>query len=155
MLACVHLQTWHLGSNVFGKLSSAFRKRHLTPSSTTRILQLAAPAPPKVDHQGLLQEQIQPVLLCSLSVLPAKDTTDEMGHHDETCRLTCFFASRSASAMHISVQIMAADLPPPHILPSRNRVEPVSCCLGQGTDVTGGCGPRSEVVPDAAVLSMR
>lgn len=114
VLAWVHLRIQHLGSNVLGKLrlppsGSGTSHRPPLPASFTWQLQL----PPKADHQGILQEQIQPVLLCSLPVSPAEDTTDKTGHPKETCRLMYFFASQPASAARTFVQIVAADLPPP------------------------------------------
>jgi len=145
-LAWVHLQTRHLGNSIFRKvclLPSGISMSHdaLLPASFTWQLQLSQ----TVDHQGLLQEQIQPVPLCSVPVPPAEDTTDETGHPEETCRLTYSFASQAASATHMLVQIAGADLPPPSTLPSRSRVQPARV----------GGGQRSAVVPDAAVRGAR
>lgn len=139
MLAWVHLQIRHMGSNVLGKLcllpsGSSMSHHPALPASFTWQLQLLQ----KVDHQGLPQEQTLPVLLCSLPVSPAEDTTDEMGGPEETHALKYFFASRAASAKHTFVQIVAADLPPCSILPLRNRVQPVSCCQARGAAVMGG-----------------
>lgn len=149
ILAWVHLQIRHLGSNVFRK--RCLQKWRIT-ASTTSILHLWLS--PKGGYQGLLQKQIQPVLLGSLLVSPSENTTDDMGHPKETCQTDVFLFSLQVPLVNLFNPWLQT-----HILPAtcpRETAQPGSCCLGQDAAVTAEweqCSPL--VVPGAAAPSAR